>query len=130
VAVMIDQDVRATMATRRAAGRESTLYLRVEHLPSRGFPIHCLTVSWAPRHWPRRHLVARDSDGLKVIMDQRIARYTHWHDVVISLWRLGPWTRLEVRDELSVLLQMEEWELAHPADYPAVGEQEKALSRA
>jgi hypothetical protein len=119
MAVIIDDHVRAAIAQRRAAGRDSTLYLRVELLPSRGFPSRTLTVSWAPRYWPPRRLETREVNGQRVVMDRRAARYTLWHDLTITLWRLGPWTHLEVRDELSVLLDIEEWERIHPASAPA-----------
>jgi hypothetical protein len=50
--------------------------------------------------------------------------------LVITAWRLGPWTRLEVRDEPAVLLDLEEWERTHPAAVCAVGQQAEALLEA
>jgi hypothetical protein len=112
--LIIDERARAVIAARKAAGRDGTLFLRVRRVPSRGVPCSMLVVSWAPRCWPQRHLVARQVDDTRVILDARIARYTLWHDIVITLWRLGPWSRLEVRDELPTLLDLEDWEQAHP----------------
>ena len=63
-----------------------------------------------------------------MVMDRRTARFAVWRDLTITLWRLGPFTQLQVRDEVAVMFDMEQWEHAHPAGERAVGEYAEALS--
>jgi hypothetical protein len=115
MAVILDQQAREAIARRRARGRDTTLFLRLEVIPARGGWPHVLAVDWAPRRWPRRPLVERQVGDVTVVMGRRVARYTQWRDVTLSAWRLGPLERVVVVDELPVLLEMEAWERTHPA---------------
>ena len=79
-----------------------------------------LTVSWAQNSLRQQQLTTRQVDDAQVLMDARVARHTLWYDIVITLWHFGPWTRLEVRDELPSMPDLEDWERAHPeAEYEA-----------
>lgn len=114
MALIIDERARAAIARRRAGGREARLFLRVEPLPARGGFSHMLAVDWVPRRWLQRAPTARQVGDVTVYIDQRLARYTQWADVTLSAWRLGPLEWVVVARELLVLLEMEEWEHAHP----------------
>ena len=43
-----------------------------------------------------------------------IARYSYWHDVPVSAWRMGPIDLLVVHP--AVLLDLQAWERMHPLD--------------
>jgi CheY-like chemotaxis protein len=113
VTVSIDEKARAAIARRRALGQDATLFLRVERISGRGGPLgHSdLVVGWSPRQ-PDRALVVRLVGDVVVLMDRRVARYTNWHDMTVSAWRLGPFEWLMI--DPYVLPEMQEWESTHP----------------
>lgn len=116
MAVIIDEKARAAIARRRSRGRDATLFLRVEtisgvHRPALDMSV--LVVGWAPRKWTDRTLAVRPVGDAVVCVDRRTARYSSWHDVTISAWRLGPFDHLVVDPNL--LLEMQQWERTHPA---------------
>ena len=116
MAVIIDEKARAAIARRRSRGRDATLFLRVETIPTMYGPAGGapdLIVGWAPRHWPGRMLSVRPVGDAVVCLDRRIARYSTWHDVTISAWRLGPFDHLVV--DPNVLLEVQQWERTHPS---------------
>ncbi|HZS88857.1 MAG TPA: hypothetical protein VFE42_15395 [Chloroflexota bacterium] len=104
MAVIIDERAQEIIAHRRAQGRDVAITLHV--VPLRGMQ-SMLRVAWAPWH-------GGGSAAGWVYVSPRIARYARWHDVVISAWHLGPFERLAVADEPRVMLEMVEWEAAHP----------------
>jgi hypothetical protein len=104
MAVILDERAQEIIAHRRAQGRDATITLHV--VPLRGTQ-SALRVDWA---------TSRGAGNAErpVYVSPRIARYARWHDVVISAWHLGPFERLAVADEPRVMLEMVEWESAHP----------------
>src|SRR5919109_2399222 len=106
--IVIDEPGQAAIVRRRAHGRDATLFLRREAYPVRGGI--GLDVGWVPRRWPRRALVVKHVGDVAVVVDKRVGRYTQWHDLTISAWRLGPFEHLVVVDALRVLLEMQAWE--------------------
>ena len=117
MAILIDEKARAAIARRRAGGRDATLFLRLERFRGRGGPLVSypwdLVAGWAPRAWPESDLTVRSVGDVVVCVDTRVARYTHWHDVTISAWRVGPIDLLTV--DPYVVLEMQAWERTHPA---------------
>ena len=111
MAILLDQQARATLAHRRARGRDATLMLHL--VPLRGWQ-YMLRVDWLPRFWRPPGLVPQQVGDVVVYVDRRVARYARWRDVTISAWHLGPLERLAVVDEPAVLLELVEWEQTHP----------------
>jgi hypothetical protein len=115
VAIIIDEKAHAAIARRRALGRNDTIFLRVERISGRGGPLgHLdLVVSWSPCHQADPALALRLVRDVVVLVDRRVARYTYWHDMTVSAWRLGPFEWLMI--DPYVLPEMQEWERTHPA---------------
>jgi hypothetical protein len=116
LAVIIDKKAHAAIARRRGRGQDTTLYLRVEKVYGKGTfgGYSDLTVGWVPRPWPNRALTELPVGDVVLCMDSRVSRYTYWHDVTISAWRLGPFDLFTV--DPNFLFHMQAWERTHPAD--------------
>ncbi len=114
VALIIDQHARAAIEQRRARGRDTTLFLHVEYLHTRGWASRVLKVDWKASRPTYRPLDSRTVDDVCIVTEPRIARYIQWRDLTVTAWRLGPFTRLTVLDEPLALLEMCEWERTHP----------------
>ena len=71
-------------------------------------------MDWAHRHIDDLNLVRRQVGDVTVWMSRRIARYACWHTLTLTAWRFGPLASLGVVNEPMVLLEMEDWEQAHP----------------
>lgn len=117
MAIILDEQAREAVGRRRAQRDDGVLKVRLETIPARGM-IHTLTATWAARRRPQSRLVERQVGDVTLHLDPRLARYTTWHDLTISAWRLGPLEGLFVVEEPRVLLDVQEWERLHPALRP------------
>ncbi len=113
MAIIIDDRAFAAVARRRTRTGDAGILLRIVVVPVRGMH-RLLAVSWAPRdRCPGTLAVVRVRD-VEVYIDERIARYTRWHDVTISAWHFGPIDRLLVVEAALDLLRIGKWEQTHP----------------
>lgn len=116
--IILDEHARELIARRQAHHRDSRIVLYVERLRGHagamaGNP-EVLTVGWHSGGWPLTPFVARNAGDHTVFMDMRVARYTHWRDLTISGWHLGPLDHLTVGP--GEILAMQDWEQVHPKD--------------
>jgi hypothetical protein len=114
MAVILDADVRRLIDQRRSQGRSADIALFVEVLPVHGAGTRVLSATWSSKRRPAKAWVQRRVGDLVLHMDARIARYTCWHDIALSGWRLGPFTRLVVVDEPLVMCRLLDWLRLHP----------------
>lgn len=117
MAIILDEQAREAVAHRHAQSDDGALRVRLETIPARGM-IHTLTATWTARRQAQPGLVERQVGDVTLHLDPRLARYTTWHDLTISAWRLGPFEGLFVAEEPRVLLSLQEWERLHPALRP------------
>lgn len=117
MAIILDKQARVAVAHRRTRRDDSVLTVRLETIPARGM-IHTLTARWTARRRAQSGLVEQQVGDITLRLGPRLARYTTWHDLTISAWRLGPFEGLYVVEEPRVLLALQEWEHLHPALRP------------
>jgi hypothetical protein len=114
MAVVLSTEARRLIDLRRAQGRGTDICLSVEVLPVHGAGSRVLSATWISKHRPGRARIRRRIGDVVVHMDERIARYTRWHDITLSGWRLGPFSRLVVVDEPLVMSRLLSWVRLHP----------------
>lgn len=113
MAIYLDERACNLVARRAARGRKTAIAVRVAAVPTRG-AVHQLTVGWASRDGYQQLPEVRRFGDVVLHVDARVARFSDWHDVTISAWRLGPIEQLVVVDEVRVLLDLLEWARTHP----------------
>jgi hypothetical protein len=114
MAVILDADARRLIDQRRSQGRSADIALFVDVLPVHGAGSRVLSATWSSKRRSGRAWVQRRVGDLVLYMDARIARYTRWHDIALSGWRLGPFSRLVVVDEPLVMSRLLDWLRLHP----------------
>ncbi|HZS85896.1 MAG TPA: hypothetical protein VFE42_00200 [Chloroflexota bacterium] len=114
MAIILDPDVRRLVDERRSRGQSADIALFVEVLPVHGAGSRVLSATWSSRRRPAKAWIEQRVGDIVVHMDARIARYSRWHDIVLSGWRLGPLSRLVVEDEPLVMMRLLEWLRLHP----------------
>lgn len=122
MAIVLDNSAGDVIARRRARGKDTTLFLRLERGPLRAGVPWILTVGWAPLTRPDGTVVVQSPEDVRVYVDPRVARYAQWRDLTISGARLGPWAWLVVADPFA-FEHMREWERTHtdvPLPQPAL----------
>ena len=107
MAIVIDQAVHDAIGRRRARCRDGAIRLYVG--TPRCLP-EMLLVRWGSPRAKDHRLVARTVDGVVLYLGSRVAAYAACHDLVLTAWRLGPATRLEVADAMRAILALHEWE--------------------
>ncbi len=107
MAIVIDEAARKATSRMRARGRDGAIRLYVG--TPRCLP-EMLLVRWGSPRARDHRLVARTVDGVALYLGPRVAGYAACHDLVLTAWRLGPATRLEVADATRAILALQEWE--------------------
>lgn len=118
MAIRLDDRAHATMARRRARGREAAMTLQIVRVPHGG---HRVAAEWDTHRSRTRTLVERRVGEDVVYVDERVARYATWRDITISAWRLGPLDFPIVVHEPLVMMDLTAWQRTHPGLRRAAG---------
>lgn len=114
MAILLDDKAQEEVARRRAHGQDAAMFLRLAH--QRCLP-ELLSAGWASRRMHRAGKMLQHSGDVALYVQPSVAQYAAWHDLTITVWRLGPITRLELANALQTTLELEDWARTHVVDH-------------
>jgi hypothetical protein len=109
MSIVVDQKTEAVTNQRRARGKGAVIDLHVTPIAGGGYT---LAVDWREGADTNGRVVMRQGNVV-LTADRRIAAYARWHDVAVSVQRLGPLRTLVLKDPIT-LFRIGEWERSHP----------------